>query len=190
MPKKKRVWYPGAMYHIMSRGNRKQELFRNRIDYKYYLNILKLVKEDYPFSLSSYCLMKNHVHLQVKTKKIEIWKIMKQINLYYAKYFNKKYDLVGHVFQGRYKSKLIVDATYNIGLSRYIHLNPVAAKLVSKPEQYKWSSYKIYIEESENDLVDINNIFSYYSLKDPKGRYKKYCESGIIKNKDEKFEEW
>lgn len=189
MPKKKRIWYPGAKYHIMSRGNQKQDLFRNQIDYQYYLDILELVKSDYPFSLSSYCLMKNHVHLQIKTKGIEIWKIMKQINLYYAKYFNKKYNLVGHVFQGRYRSKLIVDACYDIGLSRYIHLNPVVAKIVSKPENYKWSSYNIYIRGKKSSLVDTNNIFSYYKLEDSVFRYKKYCESKII-DSNEKFEKW
>lgn len=190
MPKKKRIWYPGAIYHIMSRGNQKQELFRNKIDYHYYLNILKLVKKDYPYSLSSYCLMKNHIHLQIKTKGIEIWKIMRQINLYYAKYFNKKYNLVGHVFQGRYKSKLIVDVAYDIGLSRYIHLNPVTAKIVSKPENYNWSSYKIYLGEKKNNLVDVDNILSYYTLKDPVSRYKKYCESNIKENESEKFNNW
>lgn len=190
MPKKKRIWYPGAIYHIMSRGNRKKDLFRNKIDYQYYLNILKLIKKDYPFSLSSYCLMKNHVHLQIKTKGIEIWKIMRQINLYYAKYFNKKYNLVGHVFQGRYKSKIIVDAAYNIGLSRYIHLNPVAAKIVSKPEHYNWSSYKIYIGEKKDSLVDIDNVLSYYNFKNRAARYKKYCESGIIESNSNKFDYW
>ena len=190
MPKKKRIWYPGAMYHIMSRGNRKQELFKNQIDYQYYLNILKLVKVDYPFSLSSYCLMKNHVHLQIKTREIEIWKIMRQINLYYAKYFNKKYNLVGHVFQGRYKSKLIVDAAYDIGLSRYIHLNPVVAKLVSSPEKYKWSSYNIYMGQINDELVDVDNILAYYKLKDPVSRYKNYCESNIKGNESGKFDYW
>lgn len=193
MPKKKRVWFPGAIYHIMTRGNRKSELFRAKSDYRYYLSILKLVKEAYPFSLTSYCLMKNHVHLQLKTKEIEIWKIMRQINLYYAKYFNKKYNLVGHVFQGRYKSKLITDAAYDIGLSRYIHLNPVEAKLVSKPEDYIWSSYNAYLKQKneKNYLVDINNIFSYYYIEDPGLRYKKYCEANIKKrDKKSEFENW
>lgn len=189
MPKKKRIWYPGAAYHIMTRGNRKSDLFKTKTDYQYYLNILKLVKKDYPFSLTSYCLMKNHVHLQLKTKSIEIWKIMRQINLYYAKHFNKKYNLVGHVFQGRYRSKLITDAAYDIGLSRYIHLNPVKAKLVSKPEDYNWSSYKVYLKAKNHYLVVFNNIFSYYYIEDPVSRYKEYCEANIKKEGAE-FEKW
>jgi len=190
MPKKKRVWYPGAMYHIMSRGNRKKELFKTRTDYEYYLYILKQIKNDYPFSLSSYCLMRNHVHLQIKTSEIEIWKIMRQINLYYAKYFNKKYDFVGHVFQGRYKSRLIQDAYYDIGLSRYIHLNPVEAKIVSKPEKYNWSSYNTYINKQGNDLIDKANILSYFKVKDPEKRYKDYCESVIKGEAEIEFEKW
>lgn len=190
MPKKKRVWYPGAMYHIMSRGNRKKELFKNKIDYEYYLYILKQIKTDYPFSLTSYCLMRNHIHLQIKTRGIEIWKIMRQINLYYAKYFNKKYNLVGHLFQGRYKSKLIQDAAYDIGLSRYIHLNPVEAEIVSKPEQYNWSSYNVYLGKKENEIIDTSNILSYFKVKDPKKRYKDYCESVIEGEEKNKFEKW
>ncbi|MFW6267155.1 MAG: transposase [Halanaerobium sp.] len=190
MSKKKRVWYPGAMYHIMSRGNRKKELFKNKIDYEYYLYILRQVKEDYPFSLSSYCLMRNHVHLQIKTRGIEIWKIMRQINLFYAKYFNKKYNLVGHVFQGRYKSKLIQDISYDIGLSRYIHLNPVEAEIVARPEQYYWSSYNIYLGKKKDGLIDTSNILSYFKVKDPRQRYKKYCEAVIGKEGKNIFEKW
>lgn len=189
MPRKKRVWYPGASYHIMSRGNRKSELFRNKNDYNYYLNILKLTKADYPFSLSAYCLMRNHVHLQLKTKEVEIWNIMRQINSYYAKYFNKKYDLVGHLFQGRYRSKLIEDQAYNIGVSRYIHLNPVKAKIVSDPADYKWSSYRFYLGKSNNDLVDLDNIFSYFKSKNPVSRYKKYCEANL-KTDEQEFGDW
>ena len=178
MPRKKRVWFPGAAYHIISRGNRKSELFRYSIDFKYFLSILKQTKEDYPFKLMGYCLMRNHIHLQIKTEEIEIWKIMRKLNLFYAKYFNKRYDLMGHLFQGRYYSNLIEDHSENLTISRYIHLNPVEAEIVSDPAKYRWSSYAYYLGLMESDLVDEELVLSYYS-KNSREKYKKYVESEL-----------
>src|SRR5690606_31507184 len=91
MAKKKRVWYPGAVYHIMSRGNRRSDIFRDEEDYIVYLGILEQAMERYSYVLYTYCLMTNHVHLQVETGNTEIWKIMRYTNLSYTKYFNNKY---------------------------------------------------------------------------------------------------
>lgn len=181
MVRKKRVWYPGAVYHIVSRANRKDHLFRDRSDYKFYLNILRKVKDKCGFSLLAYCLMTNHIHLQIKTEEIEIWQIMHRINLFYAKYFNYKYDLMGHLFQGRYFSKLIEDNLYNLGVHRYIHLNPVAASIVSRAELYKQSSYPAYLDLKKDNLIDQNIILSYFD--NNKTLYKKFIESKEINKK-------
>ncbi|MGM0602833.1 MAG: transposase [Bacillota bacterium] len=178
MARNERVWYPGAIYHIVSRGNRKKKLFLESDDYNTYLNILKRTKGKLDFSIFSYCLMSNHVHLQIQTKKVEIWKIMHQINLLYAKYFNCKYDFVGHVFQGRYRSKIIEDDYYNISVNRYIHLNPVEAAVVSSPEKYTKSSYKIYLGKKRNNLINVNYILSYFN--NNRNLYKKYVESTAV----------
>jgi REP element-mobilizing transposase RayT len=178
MPRKKRIWYPGAVYHIVSRGNRKNHLFRDKLDYDFYLDVLRKIKEKFGFSLFSYCLMTNHVHLQIKTEEVEIWKLMHRINLFYAKYFNYKYDLVGHVFQGRYFSKLIEDEFYNLGVSRYIHLNPVEASIVIKAEAYNRSSYPSYLGLREDDLVNDSPILSSFS--NDRMLYRKFVESGEI----------
>ena len=188
MPRKKRVWYPGAVYHIVSRGNRKNHLFRDNLDYDFYLDILRKIKEKCGFSLFSYCLMTNHVHLQIKTEEAEIWKLMHQINLFYAKYFNHKYDLVGHVFQGRYFSKLIEDEFYNLGISRYIHLNPVEASIVIKAEAYNRSSYPAYLGLREDSLVNTGPILASFS--DDRMLYKKFVESEEInKELDQKIKD-
>jgi len=178
MPRKKRTWFPGAAYHIISRGNRKSELFRYSIDYKYFLSILKQTKNDYPFKLMFYCLMRNHIHLQIKTEEVEIWKIMKKLNLFYAKYFNNRYNLIGHLFQGRYHSNLIEDYSENLTVIRYIHLNPVEAAIVSNPARYRWSSYAHYLGLIEEEIIDEELVLSYYN-KDKRKKYKKYVESEL-----------
>ncbi len=162
MVRKKRVWYPGAKYHIISRGNKKKIIFLDKVDYQIYLNILKEVNRNYIFTVLSYCLMPNHIHLQLKTKDIEIWKIMQGINWRYARYFNERYNTVGHVFQGRYVSKIIENSYYNLIVNRYIHLNPVKDRLTFKPEDYRWSSYKIYLGEEKSELVDVREILDYF----------------------------
>ena len=154
MPKKKREWYPGAVYHIMCRGNRRSDLFRDEEDFLVYLSILQEAEDKHDFVLYSYCLMTNHVHLHLKTKDKKISKIMRTINLLYAKYFNNKHNFIGHLFQGRYKSELIENDSYNLTISKYIHLNPVRAEMVEKPVEYEWSSYRTYMGKTESELVD------------------------------------
>ncbi|MFW6282005.1 MAG: transposase [bacterium] len=165
MGHKKRVWYPKAKYHITCRGNKKQNIFLDAVDHLIYLDIVKEVKARYDFLISTYCLMPNHVHLQIRTKDIEIWRIMRGINWRYARYFNERYSTVGHVFQGRYVSKIIENNYYNLIVNRYIHLNPVKDKLVLKPSEYRWSSYKVYLGEEKSELVNENEILDYFAGK-------------------------
>lgn len=185
MPKKKRVWYPGATFHIMCRGNRRSDIFRDDEDFQVYLSILEQVKEKFDFLLYSYCLMTNHLHLQLKTNNDAIWEIMRRINLFYTKYFNTKNNFVGHVFQGRYLSELIETDSYNLEISRYIHLNPVKASMVEEPIDYTWSSYPIYMATKDSDLIDEAIILSYFVEKS-RERYKEFVESRMISQKNKK----
>jgi putative transposase len=178
MPRKNRIWFPGAVYHIMCRGNHRQEIFRDENDRLYYLSTLKEVKENIPYLLHSYCLMTNHVHLQIETVDISISQIMKRINMQYAIYFNKKYDFVGHLFQDRYHSELIETEPVHLHISRYIHLNPVKASIVERPELYRWSSYNTYIGEQQDQLISIEKILSCFSP--PRGRrYQAFVEEDL-----------
>ena len=104
MPRKPRVWYPGAVYHITSRGNRRSDIFLDDQDRLRYLRFLEQTKQLYFFELHSYCLMTNHVHLLLETKKHSISPIMQKLNSRYAMSFNKRYNREGHLFQGRYHS--------------------------------------------------------------------------------------
>ncbi|WP_462410861.1 transposase [Neobacillus sp. Marseille-QA0830] len=139
------------MYHITCRGNRKFDLFLDEQDFRTYLNLLEETRSFYPFHLHSYCLMTNHVHLLLETVDYPPTDIMKMINFLYAIYFNKRHELVGHVFEGRYKAKLIEDLHHFIVTSRYIHLNPVEANMVDSPELYPWSSYHAFNSDPDPD---------------------------------------
>ncbi|GAB3798174.1 transposase [Virgibacillus kimchii] len=163
MARKQRVWYPGAMYHITNRGNRKAALFYDDLDYLTYLEILEESREYFPFYLHSYCLMTNHIHLQVETIQHHPQHMMKMINSRYAVHHNKKYDLEGHVFQGRYGSEIIENTKYELKVSQYIHLNPVEANIVTIPEAYPWSSYAAYITGEENPHVQKDRILGYFA---------------------------
>ena len=179
MAKKKRIWYPGAVYHIMNRGNRRSDIFKDEEDFQVYLTILKQTMEKYTYTLYSYCLMTNHLHMQIETTDVEIWNIMRYINLAYTKYFNNKYNFIGHLFQGRYRAEIIESDSYNLQTSRYIHLNPVKASMVERPIEYKWSSYGVYMGQVKSDIVNEQKILSYFK-DNSRELYREYVESKLI----------
>lgn len=161
MASPKRPWVSGAIYHITNRGNRQEIIFRENIDYIVYLGILKETLKFYEndnYKLISYCLMSNHVHLLLKTGRKDPSFFMRRVNSMYARYFNSKYQYIGHLFQGRYFSNLINNVIELLEVSRYIHLNPVRAKMVDSPEKYMWSSYnKIVLDKDKFKNLDLNS---------------------------------
>lgn len=177
--RKRRLWYPGAIYHVVARGNRQEAIFKQKEDYLIYLKFLEQINEKYPFKLYSYCLMGNHIHLQIKTLDNEIWKIMKGINWQYSMYFNEKYDLSGHLFQGRYYSEIIDTESYLLQTSKYIHLNPVKAGIVDKPIQYPWSSYRVFMGVKKDKLVFEENILELFQ-NSSRALYREYVESDMV----------
>src|SRR4030066_1532561 len=140
-----RIEFPGAYYHITSRGNERKAIFKNMGDRESFLSYLKLAYLRYGVVIHVFCLMNNHYHLLLETPKGNLSQIMRYINGAYSIYFNVKHKRTGHLFQGRYKAILVDADEYAGELSRYIHLNPVRAGIVSKPEQYLWSSYQYYV---------------------------------------------
>lgn len=161
MASPKRPWVSGAIYHITNRGNRQEIIFRENIDYIVYLGILKETLKFYEndnYKLISYCLMSNHVHLLLKTGRKDPSFFMRRVSSMYARYFNSKYQYIGHLFQGRYFSNLINNVIELLEVSRYIHLNPVRAKMVDSPEKYMWSSYnKIVLDKDKFKDLDLNS---------------------------------
>ncbi|MEW6418686.1 MAG: transposase [Nitrospirota bacterium] len=187
MARKPRIEYEGAFYHVITRGNQRQKIFRDEKDYRKYLEILSRYKDQYKFYLYSYALMNNHVHLLVETQEIPLSKILQGINQSYTMYFNKMYKTVGHLFQGRYKAILCDMDVYLLSLIKYIHLNPVRAKAVKSPENYKWSSHQNYAERIKDDIVDVDQVLRMFSEDKSQARklYRAYMGDGInIKRED------
>ncbi|WP_246483916.1 transposase [Heyndrickxia vini] len=163
MPRKPRIWFEGAKYHITSRGIRKSNLFFDDYDRSRYLYFLREAMGKFPFKLYTYCLMTNHIHLQIETMKHPPGEIMKQVHNRYAKYFNNRYDFTGHVFESRYGAEQIDRPDYELEVNKYIHLNPIRANIVQHLEDYPWSSYRAYMLGEENSLVSTTQIFSYFT---------------------------
>lgn len=140
-----RIEYEGGYYHVTSRGNEQKDIFNSDRDREKFLGYLESATERYSAVIHTYCLMDNHYHLLIQTPAGNLSQIMHHINGAYTTYYNIKRKRSGHLFQGRYKAILIDANAYAQELSCYIHLNPVRAGMVAKPDQYKWSSYLPYI---------------------------------------------
>jgi len=158
------VEFENAFYHITSRGNLRDKIFYDAADRERFLKILSRTKERYGFLLHAYALMDNHYHLLMETPKANLSQIMQNINTSYTVYVNRKYQRSGHLLQGRFKGIIVDKDRYLVALSRYIHLNPVRAKLVKRPLNYPWTSYRAFIDEKVKDsLVDTEDTLSYFS---------------------------
>lgn len=140
-----RIAFAGAFYHVTARGNERKAVYKSRRDREKFLEYLETATERYQAVIHAYCLMDNHYHLLLETPAGNLSQIMHHVNGAYTTYFNAKRARSGHLFQGRFKAILVEKDAYAKELSRYIHLNPVRAKMVKTPEQYQWSSYPFYI---------------------------------------------
>jgi REP element-mobilizing transposase RayT len=137
-----RIEFPGALYHITSRGNAGQRVFRDDGDRETFLATLAWVVARFGWRCHAYCLMDNHVHLLIETPQPNLSPGMRQLNGVYTQRFNRRHRKVGHLFQGRFKAILVEKERYLLELARYIVLNPVRAKMVKTPNRYPWSSYR------------------------------------------------
>jgi putative transposase len=161
-----RIQFPGAFYHVTSRGNEQKAVFKSLGDREKFLSYLESATERYGAAVHVYCLMDNHYHLFLETPLGNLSKIMQHINGAYTTYFNTKRERSGHLFQGRYKAILVEADEYAKELSRYIHLNPVRAAMVKTPEAYKWSSCRYYtVERKAPAWLQRDFILSYFDTK-------------------------
>ncbi len=177
-----RIEYEGAFYHIISRGNENTEIFKNNNDRKKFLYYLAQAKERFKIIIHTFCLLDNHYHLLLETPLANISSAMQFINSSYTTYFNKYWRRKGHLLQGRYKGLLVDKDNYAHEVSKYIHLNPVRAGLINKPELYPWSSYKYYLRPKDNPLfLTTTFILSYFGkeLKIATKEYRRFVEDGI-----------
>jgi len=140
-----RVEYPGAYYHVINRGNAGEDIFHSIRDREKFLEYLEKAVERFSIIVHTYCLMATHYHLLIETPQPNLSAAIQWLNVSYAAYYNKKRRRSGHLFQGRFKSILVDADGYLKHLSRYIHLNPVRAKIVTNPSEFSWSSYPAFI---------------------------------------------
>jgi putative transposase len=175
MPRVARIAPNGSVFHVLTRGNNRQDVFKDEGDYGRYIEILQKYKERYDFKVYHYVLMRNHVHLVLETteKGNNLAEIMKRINLSYAQYYKKRYRHIGHFWQDRYKSIIVSKDNYLLACGSYVELNPVRAKVVEGPGDYRWSSYNNYAYGRRDDLVEEHSIYQELS-NDERERRRKY----------------
>lgn len=154
MARRPRLLAPGLLYHVIARGNQRRPTFVDERDYRAYLTRLATYRERYAVRLYAYCLMPNHVHLLVETGLPPLSKFMQGLQQAYTVRFNRVHETVGHVFQGRYKAIVCDSDAYLATLVRYIHLNPVRAGLVARPEDYPHSGHHSYLRGASTGLLD------------------------------------
>jgi len=160
----------------MIRGNNKNVVFECDEDYAYFLELILKFKTDHPFDLYHYCLMPTHVHLLIKTNRASVFStFMKKIELAYFHHYRQEYGWVGHFWQGRFKSQTVGKDAYFIQCGKYIELNPVRKGIVNKPEDYKNSSSKYYLQEQANRLITPDFIYEELGHNNVE-RQKKYQE--------------
>jgi len=178
-----RIEFPGAFYHVTSRGNEQRDIYKSEADRERFLTYLESAAERYGAVFHAYCLMSNHYHLMIETPEGNLSRIMKHINNSYTNYFNIKRKRAGHLLQGRYKAILIEADAYAAELSRYIHLNPVKAKMVPSPEEYKWSSYRFYAEGNGPSWLSTGFVLGYFGTEQNEQRrsYRTYVMEAVGK---------
>ena len=184
MPRCARNIMISGFYHIMIRGVNKNIIFREDDDRKLFLRLLYYHKNKLECKIHTYCLMDNHVHLLFEDKESNISDFMRDVTSQYASEFNKKYKRVGHLYQERFKSEVVYDDTYLMRLIRYIHRNPEKAG-ICKTENYKWSSYKEYMNKPF--IIEKEYILSKFDAEEKKA-IKKFNDF-ILNSEDEKKDE-
>ncbi len=177
-----RIEFEHATYHVTSRGDRKEDIYEDDDDRRLFLKILSEVVERFNWVCHAYCLMGNHYHLLIETPDANLSKGMRQLNGVYTQATNRRHHRTGHLFQGRFKSILVDAESYLLELTRYIVLNPVAARLVSQPREWQWSSYMAMIGEAASpEWLAVDGLLAQFSGRRAQAisRYVQFVEEGI-----------
>ena len=148
MPRKPRIHFDGAVYHVFDRGVERRSIFIDDRDRIFFLETLKRIAAESSAEILAYCLMGNHFHLAIRVRSVKLGAIVQRLLTGYCLYFNRRYGRAGHLFEGRYGSRHCLSDAYLYRLIRYIHMNPVRAKLVSRPEDWPWSDCR----KNQHDL--------------------------------------
>lgn len=177
-----RLQYSGALYHITARGNERRPIYRSDSDRRQFLAYLAQAVDRYRFILHAYVLMDNHYHLLLETRETNLSLALRHLNGLYTIYFNRRHRRVGHLFQGRFKAIVVEKESYLLELSRYIHLNPIRARMKIRLGSYPWSSYLAYIGKRRMvDWLTREQVLASFggSRAIAQEAYRKFVEDGI-----------
>ncbi|PHQ78968.1 MAG: hypothetical protein COB66_07785, partial [Coxiella sp. (in: Bacteria)] len=188
MPRKPRQHVPNAFYHVYNRGINKQNIFQDHQDRRIMYRYIGDSIDKYDSKIHAFCLMANHYHLLAQTGDIPLGKFIHHFSSRYTRYFNKKYGRSGYLFESRYKGIILDKEGYLLTLMRYIHLNPVRAKLVESPEDYQWSSHNLYLNKSFLSWLTMNEIIEHFGKNNFKTKFLNFVmDSKSIITDTEKF---
>lgn len=175
--------FPGAFYHVMLRGNRKQDIFIDDWDRRHLGELVGRGLDKYAGEVHAFCWMSNHLHLLTRVANAPVYRLVHYIATLYANYFNQRYELVGHLFQGRYRSRLVDHDGYFLQLLRYIHRNPCEAGLVDRAADYPWSSLPTYLGGARVDWLTMECALAYFG-----GNRKRLHR--FVEDDDERLDHW
>ena len=189
MARKPRIHYAGAVYHVIVRGNARQQIFSETADYLRFLRFMGEGVERYNHRIHAFCLMPNHIHMAVQVGHVSLSRIMQNLCFRYTQWVNRRQDRVGHLFQGRYKAVLVNVDSYLLELVRYIHLNPVRAGMVKSPEDYLWSGHLAYLGEKKLPWLTTDWILSRLSSSPSRAsnEYREFVRPGTEDGHREEF---
>jgi len=180
-----RIEFAGALYHVTARGDRGEDIFSDDRDRNVFLGILSQVCQRFIVNCHSYCLMSNHYHLVLETAEPNLARALRQLNGVYTQRFNRRYERVGHVFQGRYKAILVDRDSYYLEVVRYVLLNPVRAKVVTCVQDWPWSSYRAVMGQSRAIRgLDVNRLLSCFGPTPERARaaFVRFVDDGVAQH--------
>jgi putative transposase len=177
-----RLEFAGALYHVTSRGDHSEAIYRDETDRIVWLDILKRVCKRFNFVIHAFCQMTNHYHVLVETVEGNLSQGMRQLNGLYTQHFNRRHQLVGHLFQGRYKAILVQKESHLLELSRYVVLNPLRARVVDSLDQWPWSSHRYLMGEYDApDWLETDWLLARFGATrgEAVSRYQKFVMAGV-----------
>ena len=154
-----RIQGAGLIYHVMSRGNNRMRIFLDDLDYARFLSIVEQARQRYELDMWVVCVMPNHYHLVLRTRRPNLSLAIGHLNGTYAKWWNKRHARVGHIYQGRFKGQIVEACTYLARLCRYVLMNPVRGGLVGHPQDWRWSSYRALLDGTTT-RVDVESLLA------------------------------
>ncbi len=191
MARKPRIHYPGAFYHVILRGNAGNDVFFKNHDRSRFFLLVQEGVERFRHRIHAYCLMTNHIHLLIQVKEIPLSRIIQNLSFRYTRYINSSRKQTGHLFQGRYKALLLDADNYLQQLVRYIHNNPVRARIVTHPDKYEWSSHTDYLGTTNHPWLTTVYVLKQFAETETRARklYNQFQQQGLNEQHKPEFQQ-